>query len=182
MLCQLRRHPNTPCESVDRIDVEVHSNGANLLLRYRVSGRIGDIRIPPATTSSRADELWKHTCFEAFLHHKNEGYRELNFSPSTEWAAYAFSDYREGMRPLPHISPPQIATELLDSCFELRVALRLDEIADFTSTARLRLGLSAIIEGRNGRKSSWALAHPPGKPDFHHPDCFAVELPPASGT
>jgi len=24
------------------------------------------------------------------------------------------------------------------------------------------------------------LAHPPGKPDFHHPDCFALELPPAS--
>jgi hypothetical protein len=21
------------------------------------------------------------------------------------------------------------------------------------------------------------LAHPPGKPDFHHSDCFALELP-----
>ena len=27
--------------------------------------------------------------------------------------------------------------------------------------------------------SYWALAHPPGKPDFHHPDCFALELPAA---
>jgi hypothetical protein len=23
------------------------------------------------------------------------------------------------------------------------------------------------------------LAHPPGKPDFHHSDCFALELPAA---
>ena len=42
-----------------------------------------------------------------------------------------------------------------------------------------RLGLSAVIEDTNGHKSYWALAHPPGKPDFHHADCFAYELSPA---
>jgi hypothetical protein len=43
------------------------------------------------------------------------------------------------------------------------------------------LGLSAVIEEKDGTKSYWALAHPPGdKPDFHHLDCFAVELPPAT--
>ena len=41
------------------------------------------------------------------------------------------------------------------------------------------LGLSAVIEEANGRKSYWALAHPPGKADFHHADCFA-ELPTAN--
>ena len=35
-----------------------------------------------------------------------------------------------------------------------------------------------VIEEINGRKSYWALKHPAGKPDFHHPDCFALELPP----
>jgi hypothetical protein len=34
-----------------------------------------------------------------------------------------------------------------------------------------------VIEETNGRLSYWALAHPPGKPDFHHSDCFALELP-----
>jgi len=38
------------------------------------------------------------------------------------------------------------------------------------------LGLSAVIEETSGRKSYWALAHPPGKPDFHHTDSFALEL------
>jgi hypothetical protein len=40
------------------------------------------------------------------------------------------------------------------------------------------LGLSAIVEDTNGGKSYWALAHPPGKPDFHHADCFTLELSP----
>jgi hypothetical protein len=40
----------------------------------------------------------------------------------------------------------------------------------------LHLGLSAVLEATNGDKSYWALAHPPGKPDFHHADCFALEL------
>jgi hypothetical protein len=39
-----------------------------------------------------------------------------------------------------------------------------------------RLGLSAIIEEASGQRSYWALAHPPGKPDFHHPDSFALEV------
>jgi hypothetical protein len=43
------------------------------------------------------------------------------------------------------------------------------------------LALSAVIETLDGAKSYWALAHPPGKPDFHHADCFAIELPAASG-
>jgi hypothetical protein len=45
--------------------------------------------------------------------------------------------------------------------------------------ASWRLGLSAVIEETSGRISYWALAHPPGKADFHHSDCFAHELPPA---
>ena len=33
--------------------------------------------------------------------------------------------------------------------------------------------------GRSEPKSYWALAHPPGKEDFYHFDCFAHELPAA---
>ena len=44
---------------------------------------------------------------------------------------------------------------------------------------RWRLGLSAVLEERDGTKSYWALAHPPGDtPDFHHEDCFAAQLAP----
>jgi len=40
-------------------------------------------------------------------------------------------------------------------------------------------GLSAVIEDISGGTSYWALAHPPGKPDFHHADGFALEFSPA---
>ena len=43
-----------------------------------------------------------------------------------------------------------------------------------------QVGLSAVIEAKDGSRSYWALAHPPGKPDFHHRDCFALRLPPAA--
>jgi hypothetical protein len=58
--------------------------------------------------------------------------------------------------------------------FELQVSL---ELPGLPSDSAWRLGLAAVIEETSGRKSYWALAHPPGKPDFHHSDCFALELP-----
>jgi hypothetical protein len=36
--------------------------------------------------------------------------------------------------------------------------------------------LAAVIEDENGGLSYWALRHPPGKPDFHHPNAFAMTI------
>jgi hypothetical protein len=36
--------------------------------------------------------------------------------------------------------------------------------------------VSAVVETLDGALSYWALRHPPGKPDFHHADSFALEL------
>jgi hypothetical protein len=54
------------------------------------------LRIPPRRKPRFADGLWRHTCFEVFVAQKGaRAYREYNFSPSGEWAAYAFSSYRQ---------------------------------------------------------------------------------------
>ena len=58
--------------------------------------------------------------------------------------------------------------------FELRAVLDLGEL--MAPNAAWRVGLSAVVEDAGG-VSYWALTHPAGKPDFHHPDCFALELP-----
>ncbi len=39
-----------------------------------------------------------------------------------------------------------------------------------------QLGLSAVLEEKDGTKSYWALAHGGEKPDFHDPVCFAARL------
>ncbi|HEY8698318.1 MAG TPA: DOMON-like domain-containing protein [Rhizomicrobium sp.] len=147
---------------------------------YVVTGDIGAFRLPAIREQGRADGLWRQTCFEAFLRPQaREEYYEFNFAPSLQWAAYGFSGYRSGMRAAEEFGGLRIEIESDASRLELRVALSLSELPDLLPDAPWRLGLSAIIEEATGAMSYWALAHPAGKPDFHHPDCFALELPPA---
>jgi hypothetical protein len=163
------------------VEVEVaRPRPGNLALRYFVTGNVTDLRMPPETAPERADELWRHSCFEAFLRPSpGAAYYEFNFAPSTQWAAYRFSDYRDGTSVASAISAPRIQTRLDGGCYELQASLSLDELPDLPSDAVWRLGLSAVIEEASGGISNWALAHPPGKADFHHSDCFALELPAA---
>jgi hypothetical protein len=169
----LTRHPDSAGDAVAGISVDVVRPRADLLgLRYVLSGRIDDLALPALARSARADELWLHTCFEAFLSEDHiEGYSELNVSPSTEWAGYWFGSYR-GERQIAHLPAPRVEVDVSGGELAVRVALRLRH------GGGRRLGLSAIVEEKSGAKSWWALAHPPGAPDFHHPDCFALELPP----
>jgi hypothetical protein len=150
-----------------------------LELNYHVSGIISDLRIPPPkAVPNRTDELWRHTCFEAFIRAQQSApYYELNFSPTTEWAAYRFSSHRNGMMIAREIGPPRIKVTSNSAAVELQASLELARLTDLPSDARWLLGLSAVIEETSGHMSYWALAHPPGKADFHHPDCFAHTLP-----
>jgi hypothetical protein len=151
-----------------------------LVLHYCVTGRIGSLRFPPVTAAARTDELWQHTCFEAFVGTSpGPGYYEFNFAPSTQWAAYRFSGYRSGMRVATEIAAPRIEVQTGPERYTLQAALELDRLSSLPSDGVWRLGLSAVIEETSGRKSYWALAHPPGKADFHHSDCFAREVSPA---
>ena len=167
----LKPHPDFLCEAVTSIEVDVaRKKPDRLLLHYRVTGALADLRIPAPAHCERADLLWEHTCFEAFLlAGAGSAYYEFNFAPSTRWAAYRLEDYRSGLTAAaanPHV-------EVRSGADRLEVRAALQRPADAGSA----LGLSAVIEDANGRKSYWALAHPPGDPDFHHKDCFAAQLP-----
>ena len=151
-----------------------------LRLRYLASGRLADVRTPAPAASARADRLWEHTCFEAFVRGVDDTYYEFNFAPSTQWAAYEFSGYRAGMKIVGELSAVAIATVSDHARLDLQVSLALGRLPKLSGDIAWRLGLSAVIEETNGRKSYWALAHPPGKPDFHHSDCFVLTLPSAS--
>jgi hypothetical protein len=169
----LRLHPDSLCAAAKRIEVDIaRPRPGSLILSYVVSGRISDLRMPPVVAAARADELWRHTCFEAFVRASpGPTYYEFNFSPSTQWAAYQFSSYRSGMRVATEIAAPRIEVRSDKVTYTLQAALELDGLS-----SPLHLGLSAVLEETNGRKSYWALVHPPGKPDFHRADCFALEL------
>jgi hypothetical protein len=174
----LKLHPDSLCSAAARVEVEVdRSRRSSVILRYFVTGKISDLSMPPMAARGRADELWQHTCFEAFVRSVAEpGYYEFNFSPSAQWAAYRFSSYRSGMRVATEISAPRIEVESGPEQYVLQASLELERLSMLPHDAGWRLGLAALIEETNGRKSYWALAHPPGRPDFHHPDCFVYEL------
>jgi len=169
----LRLHPDSRCVAATHVEADIaRPRPGSLILSYVVSGRIGDLRMPPIVAAARADELWRHTCFEAFVRPSTgSAYYEFNFSPSTRWAAYQFSSYRSGMRVATEIAAPRIEVRSNAESYTLQAALELDGLS-----LPWRIGLSAALEEINGRKSYWALAHPPGKADFHHADCFALEL------
>jgi hypothetical protein len=171
----LKLHPHSACAAVAGIEVEVtRPAGGSLNLSYAVTGTIGDLLLPQTAAPVRTDELWRHTCFEAFVTDvAGKAYYEFNLAPSTKWAAYRFDRYRTGMRAATEIEPPQIAGQLTQDRYTLRATLSLP---DPQAGRSLRLGLAAVIEEKNGNTSFWALAHPPGRADFHHADGFTLEL------
>ncbi|MDR1276519.1 MAG: DOMON-like domain-containing protein [Candidatus Accumulibacter sp.] len=123
-------------------------------------------------TLRRADRLWEHTCFEAFLASANRSdYREFNFSPSGDWAAYDFSDYRQG-RADAAVGAPKIRASVRPPWLELRAVVAHGDGAAFSDETRV--GLSAVVETPGGL-TYWALRHVGEHPDFHRRDGFLCE-------
>jgi hypothetical protein len=173
----LAPHPSdSRLTAVRSIAAGVAVASAKLLrFEYRLSGELAALAIPRHAVSQRADRLWERTCFEAFVAAgPGRGYCELNFSPSTEWAAYEFDDYRHGMRPLALATPPAIRVVAAEG--ELTVTADVELGAFGAAPWPRRVGLTAVVEDRSGRRGYFALRHPREKPDFHDAAGFAVLL------
>ena len=177
----LQLDPESVCEAVSGIEVDIARRpDGGVTLRYLVSGSIEDVLLPQPDAPVRAHQLWEHSCFELFIRPaRGEGYCEFNFAPSRQWAAYSFRRHRSGMADI-QVGAPAIICSRDAGSFEMRVDLDVGAVPELADEADWQLNISTIIEETNGRKSYWALAHPPGKADFHHPDCFVLHLPPAT--
>jgi hypothetical protein len=174
-MLRLYPHPATPARAVKGIEVAITLSGEGAMwLRYHVEVDealiVTGIPAPP----NRRDGLWQTTCFEAFIAETgNKAYLEFNFAPSSEWAAYHFTDYREGMANIELVSAPQIGLDTGASHFSLEADVMLP--APWAGRS-LEISLSAVLETCDGAKSYWAFKYPAGNPDFHHRDCFALKL------
>jgi len=194
-------HPDSVCGPVRALYVEVQRlRHGRHIFRYVVEGDIQHIRLGHHVHNDRRDELWRHSCFEAFLQVDGQSdYLEFNLS-TDGWNCYHFDDYRQGMSEA-RIAEPRIEAGRYEGpvaagtrahftdldTFDAYQApfLMLQAHVELKSRTELwmgqpwRLGLSAVIEENSGRKSYWALKHPDGPPDFHRADCFTLELPAA---
>ena len=171
-------HPDTPSAGVHGIEARVvRTRAGMLLLDYAAAGTLDRVRVPAPRPSHIGERLWQHTCFEVFIRAQGAPqYHELNFAPSRAWAPFAFAQYRQGAALLDEALDPRIDPRSDAGSLTLQARIRLDLLSPLHAGAALSLGLAAVIEDRDGALSYWALAHPPGRPDFHHPDAFALEL------
>lgn len=169
-------HPETLPTDVRSVSVQmetVEGQAGARWLEFHVAFD-GALSLPEMRDPGRANELWKTTCFELFLKPlESEVYFEFNFSPSFQWAAYRFDRYRAGMHNFePRFEPRIEITPNTGGHFGLATDLDVS----FVGAEDAMMSLSAVIEEADGTKSYWALAHAPGKPDFHNADCFTARL------
>ncbi|MBA4047291.1 MAG: hypothetical protein C0476_01975 [Sphingomonas sp.] len=170
-------HAANASEAISAIAVHVRRCGDMVSLRHRCYGRLAEVVWPTAAAPDRQDGLWRHSCFEAFVARPgNPAYVELNMAPSGAWAASRFGDYRDGMAAA--AAAPQRDFGWWKGEAVLTAHWRLPDLA---RAADWQLGLSAVIETRDGARSYFALAHAAGPPDFHKRDCFIASLPAPSG-
>ncbi|MFN4148190.1 MAG: DOMON-like domain-containing protein, partial [Rhodocyclaceae bacterium] len=163
----LAGHPDNPQGYVERVGVTLLSRpDGSLRLSYTIQGPTASMRIPTRDVPAPGEALWQTTCCELFVAtDATSAYREFNFSPSGQWAVFDFAAYRQ---PTNGTTPP--APRVLVRCQEdaLRVDVHLLPSA-LPAGRHLRCAATVVVARYDGRLGHWALAHPDGRPDFHHP-------------
>lgn len=182
-LFNLHLHPVVECSVTWELQVAVaRMPDGGLYLQYLLGGDLSQILIPDLQAPVATDGLWEHTCFEMFIGVQGEsGYREFNFSPSSQWAAYAFSGYRQRAEWTASCAPEVKFIPLFDDGsggdgFLLDVFVDATDLPVSSDGKPLELGLSAVVETTTGEKSYWALKHSVERPDFHQRDSFTIVL------
>jgi hypothetical protein len=157
------------------IYVTIAKSNHEIIAEFILQGDTRSIQWPAtAEHTGPGTDLWKHTCFELFLSEPNHReYWEYNFSPTGQWAIYAFQDYRQpatlSATYTPMIEPPHYS----DRKFTLQV--RFTPEPPLINTP-LNIGIATIIESLDGQFDYYALRHCGNKPDFHLPESFILQL------
>lgn len=168
-------HPDKPPIAVTAIRARIVGITAHwLTLRWSIAGA-GRIVLPVLAGKRRADGLWRHTCFEMFLQPAagNAAYVELNLSPDEGWAAYDFTQYRQGMTERAMPRQPVVTARAGGETLIFDAAVPIAGLPP----RPWRAGLTAVIEETGGVISYWSQAHASGPPDFHQAACLALTVP-----
>jgi hypothetical protein len=162
----------------------------SFVLNARAPKDVANLVIPNIVESSarrRRDELWKSTCLEIFVGSaQSSSYIELNLSPSGDWNAYFFENYRLGMRPVADAHPPLLKFEnaVSGDALSWHACLRSSdgngsdhgEVVKLLGSGPLVMGASCVLEYKSGEREYWALVHAGEKPDFHLRESFRLPL------
>lgn len=161
----LMLHRTCDLGPIRAVTAAITATPAGCEAEFRLEGEVGAITLPRPGPSIRTDELWKTTCFEIFWQPLGEtAYREFNLSPSGRWAAYDFDAFRDGMRDAP-------VDAIALACSQDETGLRLKASIAAQLPGPAQVALNAIVQHPDGALQHWALAFPPGRPEFHSEAC-----------
>ncbi len=119
---------------------------------------------------SREDNIWKSTCFEAFINPENsDRYWEINVSPLHKWNFYEFSGYRTPQPPREAGNFQLLAIKVGDG------SLWASFSCDFEKFRKFNVALTCILESKDGILSYWAKKHVLASPDFHHASTLVLK-------
>ncbi len=175
----LTPHPAAPAGAVEGVSAGcLLTADGRLRIAWRIAAAPERLVWDRSGTPGRRDELWRHTCVEAFLATGPESYLEFNVSPDGSWAAYAFLGYRRRAED-PALPPPDVRVSTASHALGLEADIDVGAVADLAGAPEIRTSLAAVVEETGGPTSYWALRHPSPQPDFHDASGFVLMLSPA---
>ena len=173
-VCPLIPFDLDQCPAVLAMAEFVWKENAPLELSFSLSRKLPESSIDclslnsckTTTSAQRLDNLWSHTCFEAFIARPGaDGYWEMNVSPNGDWNLYQFSDYRTGGQADPLAEAPEVTFRR--DRVGCRCTIQIPLKPWWQHTEMPEIALTMVLEDQSGCLSYWALTHPGDKPDFH---------------
>ena len=125
---------------------------------------------PESPGMGRHHELWKQTCFEAFIQPANKvPYFEVNLSTQKAWNVYGFEAYREPQPPTEVSSADAIKIDVKEGNLKAVIQFRKSEFK------KVKVSLCAVLNLKDIGPTYWSFAHADQKPNFHKFESFIIE-------
>ncbi len=121
-----------------------------------------------AGTFTRAEELWRTTCFEAFFGPPGDPtYWEFNLAPNGRlWNLYRFDSYRKPF-------PPERSEDFVLDRVSIRDGVVSAVVVARMPVTKLEASLCAVLVTANGPEY-YAVSHAGAKADFHLRGSFCL--------